>query len=56
MNSLNTNYIYRFFSHAGPVEEVKKIEDLVIIVTNFYKLRNSKIKIVLIKHYDLMEE
>lgn len=55
MSGLNSNYIYRFFSHAGPVEEVKKIDDLVIIVIILNQYRNTEIRIASIRHCVSME-
>ena len=48
MNNLNLAYIKRFFSHAGPVEEVKRVEDLVVVVI-CVSFRSLKIRPVLLR-------
>ena len=36
MNALSTKKIKRYFSYAGQVEDVKKLDESVIVVNHFY--------------------
>lgn len=56
INGLSIHYIKRYFSHAGKVEEVKKFDNSVIVVSNQMIFRNLNITMVLLRPIDFTVE